>query len=92
MDFNNGDCVIEFYATWCGPCNMFRPIFEKVQNEFTNIKFYSIDVDKDRNNLSKKFGIMSIPALVLLKDGKEIKKSIGFMSEDELKKLLKNSY
>ena len=88
MNIESGKCIIEFSATWCGPCNMFKPIFEKVSKNFSNIKFFSIDVDNDKYNLAKKFGVMSIPTVILLDNGKEVRKNVGFMSEDDFIKFI----
>lgn len=85
-----GLAIIDFWASWCGPCKMFSPIFEKVSKEFKNIKFCKLNVDYDKNNICKKYGVMSIPTIILFKDGIEIKKNVGFINEEELKKFLEN--
>lgn len=79
---NNGLTVVDFWAPWCGPCKMFGPIFEKVSTNYNNIKFCKLNVDEDELNISKNYGVMSIPTIILFKDGKEIKRTIGFMDED----------
>ena len=75
------EAVVDFYATWCGPCKMFGPIFEEVSNE-KNINFVKLDVDK-HSNIAREYGVMSIPTIILFKDGKEIKRFTGFMSKDD---------
>ena len=82
----NKKVVVDFYATWCGPCKMFGPVFEKVSNE-SSITFIKIDVDA-HEDIARKYGIMSIPTIVLLNNGEVEKKHIGFMTEDELKKFI----
>lgn len=82
----NKKVVVDFYATWCGPCKMFGPVFEKVSNE-SSITFIKIDVDA-HEDIARKYGIMSIPTIVLLNNGKVEKKHMGFMTEDELKKFI----
>ena len=82
----NKKVVVDFYATWCGPCKMFGPVFEKVSNE-SSITFIKIDVDA-HEDIARKYGIMSIPTIVLLNNGEVEKKHMGFMTEDELKKLI----
>ena len=80
----NGKVIVDFWATWCGPCKMFGPIFEEVSNNFNDIKFCKLDVDEDESNISKKFGVMSIPTIILFENGKEIKRNIGFMDAESL--------
>ena len=82
----NKKVVVDFYATWCGPCKMFGPVFEKVSNE-SSINFIKIDVDA-HEDIARKYGIMSIPTIVLLNNGEVEKKHMGFMTEDELKKFI----
>lgn len=80
----NGICIVDFWAPWCGPCKMFGPIFENVSLKYNNIKFCKLNVDEDTKDISKEFGVMSIPTTILFKDGKEIKRNIGFLNEEEL--------
>jgi len=82
--FNNDLAIVDFWAPWCGPCKMFGPVFENVASKYGNIKFYKLNVDEDRENISKELGIMSIPTIILFKNGKEIKRKIGFLDEDSL--------
>ena len=81
---NNGLTIVDFWANWCGPCKMFGPIFENVSNIKNEVKFCKLNVDKDSENISKEYAVMSIPTVILFKDGKEIKRNIGFMDEDSL--------
>ena len=78
--------ILEFYATWCPPCNRIAPIVEKVSKDM-NISLRKIDIDKNRPTV-KEFNITSIPALVVIKDGKVVGKIVGFKEEDELKEAL----
>lgn len=81
------EAVVDFYATWCGPCKMFGPVFEDVSLE-NDINFVKVDVDK-YSEIARKYGVMTIPTVILFKDGVEVKRNIGFMSEEELSKFLK---
>ena len=85
---NSGKTIVDFWAPWCGPCKMFGPIFEKVSNNYDNIKFCKVNVDEDLSNISKEYGVMSIPTLILFEDGKETKRNIGFMDEDSLNEFI----
>ncbi len=78
--------VVDFYASWCGPCKMFAPIFEEVANE---MDFNFIKVDTDNNSdLARGYGVMSIPTIILFENGSEVKRYIGFMSKEEFIKFL----
>lgn len=78
--------LIDFFANWCGPCKMVSPILEKVES---NLKVIKVDVDIFEE-LAREYGVMSIPTLVLLENGKEIKRHIGFIDKDKLEKFLLN--
>ena len=82
----NGKVLVDFNATWCGPCRMLKPILDEF-SKTTNVKVCSIDVDQNEN-LARTYGVMSIPCLILLEDGKEIKRSVGLLQEDELKEFV----
>ena len=83
----NGKVLIDCYATWCGPCRMLGPILEELSNEIKDYKFYKIDVDNNED-LAKKFGIMSIPTILIFENGTLKQKLVGLMSKEELKKVL----
>ena len=79
--------LVDFYATWCGPCKMLGPIFESVANE-SDIKFIKVDID-NHEDLCREYKVMSVPTLILFENGKEIKRNIGFISEEQLKEFIK---
>lgn len=79
--------LVDFNATWCGPCRMLSPILESVASENDKFNFASVDVD-EAEELAMKYGISSIPCLIIFKGGEEVKRSIGFMSKEELEDML----
>ena len=91
-EFNNliedEKVLVDFYATWCGPCQLISPIIEEVAKEHEKIKIIKIDVDKFPE-LSRKYGIMSIPTLMVFSRGKEVKKHIGYLEKEGIEGLLK---
>lgn len=96
-NFNNevleheGVVVVDFYADWCRPCMMMVPNVEKLAEERTDVKFCKINVDNARE-ISQKYGVMSIPTFVVIKDGRTIGEIKGYMSkevfEEEIDKVL----
>lgn len=75
--------LVDFFANWCGPCKMLSPIIEQVSNEITDATFVKVDVDESPD-LASMFGIMSIPTLLLFKNGELKNKTMGFMSKSDL--------
>ncbi len=82
-EVKEGITLVDFYATWCGPCRMLHPVLEKLASTRSEIDYKQIDVD-NAPNISKEYGVMSIPTLILFKDGKEISKNVGYMTEEEI--------
>ncbi|WP_338985319.1 thioredoxin [Spiroplasma endosymbiont of Diplazon laetatorius] len=80
--------VVDFYAEWCGPCKMMAPIFDLTSNEETSVNFIKVDTDK-LPEVAKRYNVMSIPTLILFKDGEVTKQNSGFMSKDILKQFVK---
>ena len=73
----NNNVVIDFYATWCGPCKMLAPIIEQVANEVSHVKIVKVDVDV-AGDLAELFGITSIPSVVYIKNQKLELRELGF--------------
>ena len=75
--------VLDFWATWCGPCKMIAPILEEIDNENPGLKVCKVNVDEE-NALAAAFGISSIPTLIFFKDGKAEKAIVGFRPKADL--------
>ena len=78
--------LIDFFATWCGPCKMVSPIVDQIAEENADIKVCKINID-DQSELASAFGVMSIPTLVALKDGKEITRTVGAVPKSNILKM-----
>lgn len=76
--------LVDFWATWCNPCQMIAPIVEQVASEFADsLKVTKLDVDSNQRT-AMTYGVQSIPTLVIFKDGKEVKRLVGFMPKERL--------
>ena len=84
--------LVDFWATWCGPCRMLSPVVEEVSREHENeLTVGKVNVD-DCPELAQKFGVMSIPTLILFKDGQPVDKRIGYMPKNELEQMFKKAF
>ena len=79
--------LLDFWATWCGPCRMVAPIVEAIAEERSDIVLGKINVDEEME-LAMKFGIASIPTLIVMKNGREAAKLIGYRPRADIEKLL----
>ncbi len=83
--------LVDFWAGWCGPCKMIAPVVDEIASEFEGkVKVAKLDVDENQNT-ALNFKVVSIPTLILFKEGKEMERSIGYKNKDELRRLL-NKY
>lgn len=80
--------LIDFWASWCGPCRMVSPLVDELADEHKEYKFCKVNVD-DEEPLAIKFGIMSIPTLIVFKNGQQVNKSIGAIGKEDILNLLK---
>lgn len=83
--------VVDFSATWCGPCQMLAPILDELSGELDSVDFYNVDVDENPD-LAREFRIMNIPAVVALKDGQIVGQQIGFVPKEDLKNFVEGSF
>ena len=84
---SNQTVLVDFYADWCGPCKMQAPIIDEISNEQTEVKVGKVNIDENPK-IAEKFGIMSIPTLIIFKDGEITNKFIGITSKENIIKSL----
>lgn len=80
--------LVDFFAEWCGPCQMAAPIIDKLADEYADkLKVGKLDVDASPD-IAQRYGVMSIPTMIVFKDGKEVEKKIGFPGETGIRSLV----
>lgn len=85
---SNQKVLVDFYATWCGPCKQLSPIVEEVARENDAIKFVKIDVDR-AERIAAEYGVSAIPTLVVIENGEEITRSVGLISKEQVEEVSK---
>lgn len=75
--------LVDFWATWCGPCRMVAPVLEEIASEKDNVRIAKLDVDANPITAGR-FGVRAIPTMILFKDGKEAQRLVGYMPKDRL--------
>ena len=88
QEFDNtiesGVVVVDFFATWCGPCKMLSPVIDELSGELENVNFVKVDIDQSMD-LAQKFKIVSVPTLKVFKNGEEVDTLMVFMPKEVLK-------
>lgn len=85
----NDMVVVDFFATWCGPCKMLTPVIENVEKVLSNVKFIKVDIDQF-NDLASEYRIQSVPTLIFIKNKEIVAKSVGYLDEDALIEKIKS--
>lgn len=84
VENTKGVVVVDFSATWCGPCKMLAPVFEGVSNKMADkAKFFKVDIDEN-SNLAQKYRISAVPTMIIFKDGVPVENLSGFMPEQNI--------
>ncbi len=86
LDYN-GKVLVDFNAEWCGPCKMLAPVLEEIAEANNTVKFVSVNVDANER-IAAEYNIMSIPCLVMIENGKEVKRSVGLVPKVELERFI----
>ncbi|MCC8068646.1 MAG: thioredoxin [Ruminococcus sp.] len=81
--------LLDFWATWCMPCTMLSPIVDEVSEEINTVKFGKVNVD-EQGELAQTFGISSIPALIVIENGKVVNQSVGLIPKNQILQLIGN--
>lgn len=78
--------LVDFYADWCGPCKMIKPIIEEIAEKNDDVKVASVNIE-DEEELVEKYNVSSIPCLVIFENGEEVKRNVGLMSKNDIEKM-----
>ena len=85
-----GIVVVDFFATWCGPCKMLAPVLEDVQEEMKNVKIVKVDIDENPN-VASEYKVKNIPTIQVFKNGEEITTNVGFLPKGALVEMINKS-
>ena len=85
-----GLVLVDFFATWCGPCKMLGPVLEDMASDRDSIDIVKVDIDESMS-LARQYGIMSVPTLVLFKDGQVVAQTSGFQPKESIQQFIDNN-
>jgi thioredoxin 1 len=79
--------LVDFWAQWCGPCKMLSPVIDEIAEEVSDVKICKVDID-DQMALAKKYFVMSIPTIIVFKDGKPVRRHVGTLPKEDILEML----
>jgi len=88
VEKGKGVVLVDFWATWCAPCLKMSPVFEKLAQKYGDVRFYKINTAENMKK-AKKYKVISIPCIIIFKNGREVDRLIGYKNESALEKMLK---
>ena len=86
---NEGLIIIDFFAEWCGPCQMLAPVLSEIDKEYEEINIYKVNVDENQET-TMRYGINSVPTMIFFKNGEEVERTVGLISKSELNEIVNN--
>jgi len=90
-EIENGITVVDFFATWCGPCKMLAPVLEGLSSEMEGkAKFIKVDIDQSLD-LANQFQISSVPTMVIFKDGEKVEQLVGFLPKEKIQQAIESN-
>lgn len=90
VESNKGIVVVDFFATWCGPCKMLAPVFESLGEEMKDeARFVKVDIDQSLE-IAQQFNVSTVPTMMIFKDGKSVESLVGFMPKEKIKAKVKS--
>lgn len=90
---DNQNIILDFWAEWCGPCKVLKPIMEKIGEDYKDkISVKPINIEEDREDLSSQYKVRNIPTVVFIKDGKEVERFVGSKNYSDIKTLVDKIY
>lgn len=88
----NVPLIVDFFASWCGPCKMLAPVLEKIQEKFEgSLEVIKIDIDKC-SDVANKYNVMSVPTLMFFSDGELVRQEVGFMPEEKISHIIESDF
>lgn len=84
-EISDGIVVVDFFATWCGPCKMLAPVFEDLSSEMEGqSKFFKVDIDQSLD-LAREYQVTTVPTMIIFKDGEKVDSLVGFIPKENIK-------